>query len=150
MLSLLILSFLIQSPSDCKFKAAKDDVFKLERGKRSFEIVVAERDAKLLKCQTLASDSNFLLAEIDTGTAGTFAKTNEVVLFIFDLKKTDSSPMVKKVIRESTRQMNIKSGKESMEVTENAYEIRVEGNGTPAIYWKNTKRLEPLVLQTEN
>jgi hypothetical protein len=138
----ILLLTLVFSDSTCRFERATDDVFVLKFKDWSAKLEVFERDAKLASWKTWPKFPNLLVAEVDSGTAGTSAKVRQLHLYVFDLRKTDAKPLLKEKIGEVMRVRDPKTGEESIHKWQNSYQLKTSAESKPAVSFGKSKVLK--------
>lgn len=120
----------------CKLKKVRDDVFLLELGSWSAQIETLERDARLVRSKLWPNVPHLLVAEIDLGTAGSYIKVREVDLFVFDLRRTNTVPVLKQQIGRTGSFWNPKTERrETMVCGAEPYRLEETQGRKPRIRW---------------
>ena len=134
----------------CRFSPITGDIFVLKYGTTwSTRVDVLEKDAKLLRATIFPQFTNLLVVEIFTGTAGTFAKCRSVRLYVFDLSRTNTDPLLERNIKETTTFLDQKSDRFETNVWEDSYRLESTLIGQPKIRWLKNSRTTVLDLKKE-
>jgi len=121
----------------CAFRNVTDTVCNLQFGRWSAQVGVLGRNAELVRSQIWPGFTNLLVAEIDSGTAGSYVQSRSLDVYVFDVGGTNTTPLLVQTVKVTTIYVDQGLGEQVTNCFEDPYTLG-STNGFPMVEWTKT------------